>query len=437
MAREVNKLDALTLKALAAGKHFDGGGLFLLVTANSSRLWRMKYRHAGAERTLSFGGFPEVSLKEARTRCDEARRVLRGGIDPMQARKDQRTQDKAGREQVKAGREQVKAEQVRVELDARDSFGAIAEEWLAIQATGWMPSQTAKETIRLRKHLLPWLGALPVRQVGVPELRPVLGRIIAAGHMETAKRVRLMVSAILRFAIATERADRDAAADLRDVVPESDTKHYANIRDPAGVGGLLRAMDGFAGTFPVRCALHLAPLFFCRPGELRGMEWTELEPDHPTGARWVVPPMRRKLKRKKKLHPDTPPHIVPLSKQALSILDGLRPLTGGGRYVFPNVRHPSRPMSDGTINAALSSIGYGAGRMTGHGFRHMARTLLAEMGYPRDVCEAQMSHAVGGVEGIYNMALHLPARHAMMQQWADYLDSLKAGGNVIPLRRKA
>ena len=423
MAREVDKLDALTLKTLAAGKHFDGGGLFLLVTANGSRLWRMKYRHAGAERTLSFGGFPEVALKEARTRCDEARRVLRDGIDPMQARKDRLTQDKAKR--------------ARSEQDARDSFGAIAEEWLAIQAAGWMPSQTAKETIRLRKHLLPWLGALPVRQVGVRELRPVLDRIIKAGHMETAKRVRLMASAILRFAVATERADRDAAADLRDVVPKGETKHYANIRDPAGVGGLLRAMDGFAGTFPVSCALRLAPLFFCRPGELRGMEWSELELDHSTGARWVIPPLRRKLLKKGKMHPNTPPHIVPMSEQALAILEELRPLTGGGRYVFPSVRHTARHMSDGTINAALSSIGYGAGRMTGHGFRHMARTLLAEMGYPREVCEAQMSHSVGGVEGIYNKALHLPERHTMMQAWANYLDSLKAGGNVIPLRNRA
>jgi len=423
MAGEINKLAVLKCRTVGEGKHFDGGGLFLHVMANGSRLWRMKYRHAGAERLLAFGAFPEVTLAEARKGRENARALLRDGKDPMAERRAREAQAKAQAEQAKA--------------EGRETFGAVAEEWLAIKSAGWMPGQTAKETLRLRNHLLPWLGKLPVRAGGVAELRPVLDRITKAGHLETARRVRGMASAILRHAIQTGRAEHDAAASLRGYVPQASKKHYGNIREPAEVAMLLRAMDGFGGTFPVRCALRLAPLFFCRPGELRGMEWRELEMDHAEGPRWVIPPARRKLRKRQKEHMDTPPHVVPLSRQAVAILEELRPLTGEGRYVFPGARGAGRPMSDGAINVALRSLGYAAGEMTGHGFRHMARTLLAEMGWPREVCEAQMSHAVRGVEGVYNKAQHLPERTKMMQQWADYLDALKAGGNVVPLRRKA
>ena len=423
MTGETNKLSAMACRTLGEGKHFDGGGLYLHVMPNGSRLWRMKYRHAGAERLLALGAFPEVTLAEARDHREEARKLLRDGKDPMAERREREAKARA------------KAE--RAKIEGRETFGAVAEEWLAIKSVGWMPGQTAKETLRLRNHLLPWLGKLPVRKVGVVELRAVLDRIVKAGSLETAHRVRTMASAILRHAVQTGRAEQDAAASLRGYVPQPSKRHYGNIREPADVATLLRAIDGFGGTFPVRCALRLAPLFFCRPGELRGMEWRELEVDHPDGARWVIPAPRRKLRKRQKEHMDTPPHIVPLSRQALAILDELFPLTGAGRYVFPGARGAGRPMSDGAINVALRSLGYEAGTMTGHGFRHMARTLLAEMGWPREVCEAQMSHVVGGVEGVYNKALYLPERTKMMQQWADYLDTLKAGGNVVPMRRKA
>jgi len=423
MARETNKLTAMACRTLGEGKHFDGGGLYLHVMPTGSRLWRMKYRHAGREDTLTFGEFPEVTLAEVRQRREWARGLLRDGADPKAERRAQEAQAKADAERAK--------------MEGRESFGAVAEEWLAIKSAGWMPGQTAKETLRLRNHLLPWLGKLPVRAVGVAELRGVLDRIVKAGSIETAHRVRTMASAILRHAIQTGRAEVDAAASLRGYVPQASKKHYGNIRQPAEVATLLRAIDGFGGTFPVRCALRLAPLFFCRPGELRAMEWRELELDHADGPRWVIPAPRRKLRKRQKEHMDTPPHIVPLSRQALAILDELRPLTGEGRYVFPGARGAGRPMSDGAINTALRTLGYEAGTMTGHGFRHMARTLLAEMGWPREVCEAQMSHVVGGVEGVYNKAQHLPERTKMMQQWADYLDTLKAGGNVVAIRRKA
>lgn len=423
MAGETNKLSALKLRDKGEGKHFDGGGLYLHVMPNGSRLWRLKYRHAGAERLLALGVFPEVTLAEARKGRDEARALLRDGKDPMAERRAREAQAKAHAEQAK--------------VEGRETFGAVAEEWLAIKSAGWVPTQTAKESLRLRNHLLPWLGKLPVRKVGVAELRPILDRITKAGHIETAHRVRGMASAILRHAVQTGRADHDGAADLRGYVPESPTRHYGNIRQPAEVARLLHAIDGFGGTLPVRCALRLAPLFFCRPGELRGMQWAELELDHPDGPRWVIPPARRKLRKRLKEHMDTPPHVVPLCRQALTILDELRPLTGESRYVFPSARGAGRPMSDGAINVALRSLGYAAGEMTGHGFRHMARTLLAEMGWPREVCEAQMSHAVRGVEGVYNKAQHLPERAKMMQQWADYLDQLREGGNVVPMRRKA
>lgn len=423
MAGTRNKLTALQCRSLGAGKHFDGGGLYLHVQPSGSRLWRLKYRYAGVERLLALGLYPEVSLAEAREAADSARALLRDGKDPMAERRATDAKAKADAERAKA--------------EVKETFGAIAEEWLSIKAHGWAPGQTAKESLRLRNHLLPWLGNLPVRKIGVVELRGVLDRITKAGHIETAHRVRAMASLILRHAVVTGRADRDAAADLRGYIPQASKTHYGNIRDPAEVARLLHAIDAFGGTFPVRCALRLAPLVFCRPGELRGMEWQELQLDHPLGPRWVIPPARRKLRKRLKEHMDTPPHVVPLSKQALAILEEIRPLTGSGRYVFPSVRTPTRPMSDGTINVALRSIGYAAGEMTGHGFRHMARTLLAEMGWSREVCEAQLSHVLPGVEGVYNKAQYLPERTEMMQAWADFLDALKAGANVVPLRRMA
>lgn len=423
MAGAKNKLTALQCRSLGAGKHFDGGGLYLHVQPSGSRLWRLKYRFAGVERLLALGVYPEVSLAEARDAAEVARAQLRDGKDPMSERR--------------AAEARAKAEAARVKLEGRETFGAIAEEWLSLKSPGWAPGQTAKETLRLRNHLLPWLGQIPVRQVGVTELKAILDRITKAGHIETAHRVRAMASLILRHAVITGRADRDTAADLRGCIPQASKTHYGNIRNPAGVAQLMRAIDSFGGTFPVRCALRLAPLLFCRPGELRGMEWQELHLEHPDGPRWVIPPQRRKLRKRLKEHMDTPPHIVPLSRQAVAILGELRPLTGAGRFVFPSVRTSSRPMSDGTINVALRSLGYAAGEMTGHGFRHMARTLLAEMGWPREVCEAQLSHVLPGVEGVYNKAQHLPERIEMMQAWADFLDALREGTNVIPLRRSA
>ena len=199
----------------------------------------------------------------------------------------------------------------------------------------------------------------------------------------------------------------------------------------------MRAIDGFSGTFPVRCALLLAPLLFVRPGELRAAEWCELELAHPSGPRWAIPPARRKLKKAAKEHPNTPPHLVPLSAQAVAILDELAPLTGRGRFLFPGARSPKQPMSEATINAALCRLGYDKDAMTGHGFRHMASTLLNEMWHNKDPIERQLSHKEPGVAGVYNLGELLPERQRMMQAWTDYLDGLRAGGDVAAFKRKA
>jgi integrase len=233
--------------------------------------------------------------------------------------------------------------------------------------------------------------------------------------------------------VATEKAMRDPAHDLQDVLPARSKKNDPSITDPNEVGELLRAIDGFAGSTTVGCALRLAPLVFVRPGEIRGAEWSEIELHHADGPRWVIATKRRKLKKAEKDNPKTQPHIVPLSKQAAAVLEDLRPLTGGGRYLFPSARGKSRSMSENTVNAALRRMGYDKTAMTGHGFRHMASTLLNELGWNKDAIERQLSHKEPGVGGVYNKAELLPERRKMMQAWADYLDSLKAGKTILPV----
>jgi integrase len=249
---------------------------------------------------------------------------------------------------------------------------------------------------------------------------------VKRGHIEQAHRLRHQLSRVFRYAVATERAIRDPAADLRDTLPSRQPKNYPTIIDPAQVGELLRAMDGFTGTFIVDCALKLAPLWFCRPGEIRQAEWVQFDLDGENPA-YTVPPSIRKLRKAEKENPNTQPHIVPLSRQAVAILRELQQLTGRGRYLFPGGRSVSRHMSDGAVNAALARIGY-KGIITGHGFRHMARTLLGELGWNPEALERQLSHKEAGVSGVYNKAQHLPERRKIMQEWADYLDGLRVSG---------
>jgi integrase len=389
----------------------DGAGLYLLLNPNGSRWWRFDYRFDGKRKTLSMGTYPDTGLADARERRDAARKLLAQGVDPGVQRKA-----------VKAAGDER----------AANSFEVIAREWLAVKQPEWTRGQYGKERDRLENHAFPRIGAVPIANIGVAEIRPLLAHVVKQGHIEQAHRLRHQLSRVFRFAVATERASRDPAADLRDTLPARQPKNHPTITDPAQVGELMRAIEGFTGTFSVQCALKLAPLWFCRPGEIRMAEWVhfDLESENPS---YTVPPVNRKLKKAAKENPQTPPHVVPLSRQALEILRELHPLTGHGRYLFPGARDPKRHMSDGAINAALARIGY-KGIITGHGFRHMARTLLGEMGWSAEALERQLSHKEPGVAGVYNKAQHLPERRKVMQAWADYLDGLRSGGQVVPLR---
>ncbi|MDD3762407.1 MAG: integrase arm-type DNA-binding domain-containing protein [Nevskiales bacterium] len=394
----------------------DGRGLYVLINPNGSKWWRLDYTVAGRRNTLSLGKpYPDTSLQLARERCDEARRLIAQGIDPSAQRKADKT---------------ASAEQ------ADNSFEAVAREWLKVKAHDWVPAHLGKETLRLEKHAFPWIGVKPMSDLGVDDVLPLIRRVFESGHLEQAHRLREQISRVSRFAIATGRAKTDPAHALSEVLPSRQQGGFPAIVDPASIGELMRAIDGFKGTFPVHCALRLAPLLFCRPGELRKAEWSHftLDGDAPE---YRIPPQNRKLRKARKSARDAEPHIVPLSRQALAILHELRPLTGHRQYLFPGARDPRRCMSEAAINAALARLGF-KGEMVGHGFRHMASTRLEELGFSDAAIEAQLSHKVAGVRGKYKRDQHLralPERRRMMQAWAEYLDDLKQReGPVTSLR---
>ncbi|MDN7925714.1 tyrosine-type recombinase/integrase [Burkholderia vietnamiensis] len=390
-------------------KLFDGGGLFLLVTPAGQRYWRLKYRTAGKEKLLALGVYPEVTLAAARRKRDEARDKLAAGVDPGEAKK---------------------AEKRTARLSAENSFEAVAREWHAKHAPTWSESHGSRILRRLEVDAFPWIGGKPVADLAPPDVLDVLRRVEKRGALETAHRLHANVSQVCRYAVATGRAQRDVTADLRGALPPVQQEHMAAVTDPKQVAELLRAIDGYQGTFPVLCALRLFPLLFQRPGELRAAEWSEFDLDAST---WEIPSER--MKRTKQGKASGGAHIVPLSAQAVAILRELHALTGNSRFLFPSVRTKDRPMSDNTINGALRRLGYDGDTMTGHGFRAMARTILDEvLGVPVAIVEAQLAHAVKDPLGrAYNRTAHLPQRREMMQQWADYLDRLKAGAEIIPI----
>ncbi|MCA7901938.1 integrase arm-type DNA-binding domain-containing protein [Burkholderia cepacia] len=390
-------------------KLFDGGGLFLLVTPAGQRYWRLKYRSGGKEKLLALGVYPDVSLSAARKKRDDAREKLATGVDPGEAKKAQKRTQR---------------------LNAENSFEAIAREWHAKYAPTWSESHGARILRRLEVDAFPWIGGKPVAELAPPDVLDTLRRVEKRGALETAHRLHANISQVCRYAVATGRAQRDVTADLRGALPPVQQEHMAALTDPKQVAELLRAIDGYQGTFPVICALRLAPLLFQRPGELRAAEWAELDLD--TGI-WEIPSDR--MKRTKQGKASGGAHIVPLSSQAVAVLRELHALTGNGRFLFPSVRTKDRPMSDNTINGALRRLGYDGDTMTGHGFRAMARTILDEvLGLPAAIIEAQLAHAVKDPLGrAYNRTAHLPQRREMMQRWADYLDQLKAGAQIIPI----
>ncbi|RQZ14035.1 DUF4102 domain-containing protein [Burkholderia sp. Bp9031] len=390
-------------------KLFDGGGLFLLVTPAGQRYWRLKYRAAGKEKLLALGVYPEVTLATARRKRDEAREKLAAGIDPSEAKK---------------------AEKRTVRLNAENSFEAVAREWHAKYAPTWSESHGDRILRRLEVDAFPWIGGKPIADLAPPDVLDALRRVEKRGALETAHRLHANISQVCRYAVATGRTSRDVTADLRGALPPVQQEHMAALTDPKQVAELLRAIDGYQGTFPVICALRLAPLLFQRPGELRAAEWAELDLD---AGIWEIPSDR--MKRTKQGKATGGAHIVPLSSQVVAVLRELHALTGNGRFLFPSVRTKDRPMSDNTINGALRRLGYDGDTMTGHGFRAMARTILDEvLGLPAAIIEAQLAHAVKDPLGrAYNRTAHLPQRREMMQQWADYLDRLKTGADIVSI----
>ncbi len=385
----------------------DALGLVIEVTPNGSKLWRLRYRVGGKAQMLALGKYPITGLQLARAKAAEAREKISAGRDPGAERKDAKTRD-------------------AVVPDT--TFEAIARAWFTKAYEGRVQTTVAKNRTFLEGDVYPWIGARQIGDIKAGDLLTVIRRIESRGALDIARRTHNLIGRVFKFAVAHGFCERNPAQDINlgDILPQAREKHHAAITDPKEVGALLRAIDGFTGAYVTRCALQLAPLVFVRPGELRMAEWQEIDMDV---AEWRIPASKMKMRGK---------HIVPLSRQAIAILEEIRQLTGRGRYIFPGERTDTRPMSENTINAALRRMGYSKEEMTGHGFRSLASTLLHEMGYPHVVIERQLAHSERNkVAAAYNHAEYLPERRAMMQVWSDYLMALRDGSRVIPLRGNA
>jgi integrase len=385
----------------------DAGGLYLRVETNGSKFWCLKYRFVAKEKKLSLGAYPEVTLARARERQLEARRLLDDKIDPSERKK----QDKRA-----------------AEVAAANTFEAVAREWFCKFQPTWAESHSSKVLLRLNNDLIPWLGARPISAIEADELLGVIRRVETRGALDSAHRCLGTSSQIFRYAIATSRAKRNPAADLRGSLPPAQDNHFPSITEPDEVGELLRAIDGYKGNFATCCALRLAPLVFLRPINLRKAEWQHVSLSL---AEMRIPGVLLKMREDL---------VVPLARQAVAILQELQPLTGQGRFLFPCEGKPARPMSENAINGALRRLGYSTDEeMTGHGFRAMARTILDEvLGYRVEWIEMQLAHTVKDPNGrAYNRTAFLGARKEMMQGWADYLDRLREGKAAASETRQA
>jgi integrase len=388
----------------------DGGGLYLLVATTGGKRWRLKYRFHGKEKLLALGIYPDISLSEARNRRHEARNLVANGIDPSAEKKV--------------------AKEAKAALQA-NSFETIAREWHKHMQGRKEWSKEHAETIltRLEKDIFPWIGSKPITEVNARTIKDILDRIRSRGVIETARRALTIMGQVYRYAIMTDKAEYDISAGFRGYLPaiSKTRKHMAAVTDPKELAPLLRAIDTYQGGHVAKCALKLLPLVFVRPGELRHMEWSEIDFD---AAEWNIPGQKMKMKE---------PHLVPLSKQAIAILKEIQPLTGNSKYVFPSTRSFARCMSDNTINASFRRMGFDGDTITGHGFRATARTILDEVLHQRiDIIEHQLAHAVRDPNGrAYNRTSHLAERRRMMQQWADYLDKLKSGAKVMQLAKRS
>ena len=378
-------------------KFFDGGGLYLEVAPSGGKWWRLKYRFQGKEKRISLGTYPTIGLKEARERREDTKKILANGIDPS------------------AQRQAIKVSTTSID---KDSFEVVTREWFDKHVVNLAPSYSKKVRSLFERQIFPVLGAKPIAEVEPTDVLNAARHVEQTGAIETAHRLIQICGQVFRYAIATGRTKYDVSTGLHAALPKVNVKHMATLTDKKRIGQLLRAIDAYGGFFPVRCALRLAPLLFVRPGELQKAEWAEF--DLPV-AEWRLPASKMKMRQR---------HIVPLSSQALSILAELQPYTGNGQFLFPSIRTTTKPIALESMLVAIRSMGFTQDEMTMHGFRGMASTLLNEMGYNRDWIERQLAHGERDhVRAAYNYAEHLPERRRMMQEWADYLDELKAENN--------
>lgn len=403
----------------------DGDGLTLIARPDGAGWWRLRYWLAGRENRLSFGTYPEVTLKQARQRRDEARALIATGTDPSEARKADKVAQAA-----KAQAQRLAA----AGLPGPGTFEHVAREWHAHMAPSWSEGHAVKVLALLVNDLFPFIGAQPLADLTAPELLKHARRIEGRGAVETAYRALKAAGAVFRYGVQNGHCQSDPTRDLKGAIQLPVPEHRAAVTDPAKLGELLRAIDGYHGTPVVRAALALAPLVFLRPGELRKAEWSEFDLE---GAVWTIPAERMKGRLKAKL--SGPDHVVPLAPQAVAILRELQPVTGAGRYVFPNPLTPDRPLSDNGVLSALRRMGFGTDEVTGHGFRATARTIAAErLGIAPEVIEAQLAHRVPDALGrAYNRTLFLEQRRELMTRWADYLDRLRTGAQVVALPPRA
>lgn len=393
----------------------DGEGLYLLVTPTGGKLWNLKYKFAGKERKLSLGKYPAVSLADARRRKEDAQKLLANEQDPaaIMSKQAKRLQQIAV----------VEAKQTEIE----STFEYIARAWHNKFFITWTAHHATRIMTWLERDVFPHIGGMDIATIEAPDILAVLERIANRPALDQAHRTRSHCGMIFRYAIGTGKAKRDPTRDLYKILPPVSHGHRAAPTDPKEVAALLRAIDAYSGSYVVQCALKLLPMLFCRPGELRGMEWAELDLD---SAEWSIPAARMKMKQA---------HLVPLPSQAIDIIKTLQSLTGDSKLVFPSSLSDTRCISENTLNTALRRMGIEKHELSSHGWRAVARTLLHEvLGFSPDAIEAQLAHAVPDRLGrAYNRTQHLAERKKMLQTWADYLDGLKAGAKVIPLHRAA
>lgn len=389
----------------AGDKYADGGGLYLLVKP-AGKYWRMDYTVLGKRKTLAIGVYPAVTLADARRAREAAKALLAKGTDPGEAKRQAKLEATAA---------------------AANTFQVVADRWLEATASDRGQATRNKVATWLRKDVYPQIGHMAITRITAPDVLAVVRKMETRGVGESAKRIGQICGQVFRYAVAEGSVERDVTAGLHDAYKKTETKHHAAITDPAELAALLRAIAAYSGHPYCMAALKLSPLVFLRPGELRTGEWADVDFE---AAEWRIPGAKMKMRND---------HVVPLATQALTILRDLHAITGHGKYIFPSLRTSARPMSENTVNAALRGMGYSGDVHTAHGFRATARTIMDEvLGERVDLIEHQLAHSVKDANGrAYNRTAHLPARKAMMQRWADYLDQLAKGADVVPLHRAA